>query len=98
MSVTPQRFSASILARKLISEGGRTWPAPVARHEHDRLAVEGAEAEFVGGRAKRALDPAPGDIGKPVDLIETAAADDADDGGAHRRAQWAADQILRLAA
>ena len=28
MSVTPQRFSASILARKLIADGGNTWPRP----------------------------------------------------------------------
>src|SRR6185437_1328247 len=27
-SVTPERFSASILARKLISEGGSLWPRP----------------------------------------------------------------------
>ncbi len=28
MSVTPARFNASILARKLISLGGMTWPRP----------------------------------------------------------------------
>ena len=54
-------------------------PAAVARHEHHRVAVERAEAEFVRGRAERAVDPAPGDIGEAVDLVEAAAADDADD-------------------
>ena len=63
-----------------IDLGGRQHvPAAVPRHEHDRLAVERAEAEFVGGRAERALDPAPLDIRQAVDLIEPAAADNADD-------------------
>ena len=77
--------------------------AAVARHEHDRVAVERAKAEFVRGRTERAVDPPPGDIGEAVDLVEPAAADDADDrwrdgGGAHRRLSGPTDQILRLAA
>ena len=51
--------------------GGRQYvPAAVPRDEHDRLAVECAEAEFVGSRAERALNAAPLDIRKAVDLIE----------------------------
>ena len=86
MSVTPQRFSASILARKLIARRRQHVAAAVARQEHDRLAVERSEAEFVRGRAERAFDPAPFDIREAVDLIEPAAADDADDGPGHPRA------------
>ncbi len=57
-------------------------PAPVPRHEHDPLSAEDAEAEFVRGLPERALDPPPGDIGQPVDLVEAAAPDDADHGRA----------------
>jgi cytochrome c1 len=65
-------------------DGGRRQgvAAPVPRQKHDRLAAEGAEAQFVGGGAERALDPAPLDIAEPVDPVKPAAADNADD--AHR--------------
>ena len=73
-------------------------PAPVARDEYDGLPVERAEAELVRGRAERAVDPPPFDIGEPVDLVEPAAADDADDRPGSCAPQWTGAQILRLAA
>jgi len=57
--------------------------APVPRHKHDRLPIELPEAERVGGRPERAVDPAPFGTGKAVDLIKAAAADNADDAAGH---------------
>ena len=48
-----------------------------------RMAVQHPEAEFVRCRAERAFDPPPFDIREPVDLIEPAPPDDADDGPGH---------------
>jgi len=53
--------------------------APVPRHKDDGLSVERPEAEFVGSSPERAVDPAPFGVGEAVDLVEAAAADDADD-------------------
>jgi len=58
--------------------------APVSRQEYDRLPAESAKAELVGGLAERARHPPPRDVGEPVDLIEPAAADNADDILRHR--------------
>src|SRR5438034_5796692 len=58
--------------------------APVAGQKHDPVPIKGAEAEFVGGLAERARDPAPLDIGDPVDAIKAAAADYADNPAGHR--------------
>src|ERR1700728_1444673 len=58
--------------------------APVARHEHDRLTGDRAETELVRCFSERGFDAAPFDMIEPVDLVEPAAADDADDGvGGH---------------
>ena len=54
--------------------------APVTGQKYDPVPIEGAGAEFVRGLAERARDPLPLDIGEPVDAIEAAAADNADDG------------------
>jgi len=64
--------------------GGRQHVTPpVARHEYDRLAIEQSETELVGGPAERAFDSPPLDRREPVDLVEPAASDDADDGTCH---------------
>src|SRR5215467_15758477 len=57
--------------------------AAVARNKHDRIAVQRPEAELVRSGAERALDAPPFDIGEAVDIVEAAAADNADDGLAH---------------
>src|SRR6476646_5285621 len=57
--------------------------AAVARQEYNRLAVELAKAEFVGGAAERALDTPPFDIGEAVDAVKPAPADNADDPARH---------------
>src|SRR5437773_1143828 len=57
--------------------------APVPRDKDDGLPVKRPEAEFVRGSPERALDPAPLGTGEAVDLVEAAAADDADNAAGH---------------
>src|SRR5215469_16669437 len=58
----------------------------MARQEDDAMAGEAAEAKRVRGLAEGRCDLAPFDVGEPVDLVETAAADDADYRGGHGEA------------
>ena len=50
-SVTPARFKASILARKLMADGRQLVAAAVARQEAHRQAVDLGEQDLVGGFA-----------------------------------------------
>jgi hypothetical protein len=60
-------------------------PAPVAWNEHDGLAVERAETEFVGRGTEGRCDRPPLDIVEPVDPVDPAAPDNSDKGPGHTR-------------
>src|SRR5215472_5821665 len=69
-----------------IDLGGRLHVSTtVAGHEDDRLPAQASKAELIRGPAKRAVDSPPFDIGEPLDLVEPAASDDADDRPSHVR-------------
>jgi len=53
--------------------------AAVARQEHQLLAVELAEHQIVGRLAERRQHALPAHVGQPVDGVDAAAADDADE-------------------
>ncbi len=53
--------------------------APVTRQEDQFLAVQFAEQKLVGGGAEGTFDPAPLLVFQAFDLVDAAAADDADD-------------------
>src|SRR5271155_3955577 len=71
------------IGAKVDRRGRQDMAAPMPRHKHDRLSDQRPEAELVGGRPERAVDPSPGEVGEAVDLVETAAADNADDSVGH---------------
>src|SRR5208282_4974671 len=60
--------------------GGRhAMAAAVARQEDEAGALELAQEELVGGLAERRVHLDPARAAEPVDVIESAATDDADD-------------------
>src|SRR4029077_245527 len=65
--------------------------------EYAGRPVEPSEAKFVRGLAERAFDPPPLDIIEPVDLVEPAAANYADDGASHLRFSTSVDRGPDLA-
>src|SRR5882724_1340797 len=66
---------------------GRREPvaAAVAWEEDDTAVLELAGAELVGGIAEGRAHPAPADVRQSFQLVEPAAADDADGGAVHSR-------------
>ena len=73
-----------MLARKFSSDGDQPVAAAVARQEDDLAVAEAADAVGVGRIAERRAHPVPADVGEALQLVEPAAADDADSRLTHR--------------
>jgi hypothetical protein len=71
MSVTPQRFSASMLARKLISEGGSTCPRPW--RGTNTTGWPSSDPKQIRPTGPKGGRPAATDIMQPVDPVDPAA-------------------------
>src|SRR3546814_2163563 len=72
--------------RQLVAAAG-------ARQEHQPLAVQLAAQQRIGGRAEGRLDAVPLGVAEALDLVDAAAADNADDRRrsrlCHGRSPWA---------
>src|SRR3546814_7612545 len=65
--------------------------AAVARQEYQRLPIQLGPHDRVGRRAERRVQPVPADVLKARDVVDPAAADDADDRrlmDGHRSLPW----------
>ena len=52
--------------------------AAVTGQERDLVLAEAAAQDLVGGRAERRVDADPARVGEPVEMVEAAASDDAE--------------------
>src|SRR3546814_18371657 len=76
---TDTLFPYTTLFRSVQRRGRQLVAAAVARQEHQPLAVQLAAQQRIGGRAEGRLDAAPLGVAEALDLVDAAAADNADD-------------------
>src|SRR3546814_550235 len=90
---TDTLFPYTTLFRSVQRRGRQLVAAAVARQEHQPLAVQLAAQQRIGGRAEGRLDAAPLGVAEALDLVDAAAADNADDRRrsrlGHGRSPWA---------
>src|SRR3546814_15014295 len=90
---TDTLFPYTTLFRSVQRRGRQLVAAAVARQEHQPLAVQLAAQQRIGGRAEGRLDAAPLGVAEALDLVDAAAADNADDRRRSRlcpgRSPWA---------